>query len=142
MSRFCSNLSLPNMVQRAATHIARKAVELDIVPGRSPISVAAASIYMASQVIFCVCFNTDDLIGIFSYFKILSAFVFGFTTFTCFKLVFLTVLYQTTFLMFIKLLGEPFYSRILSTGFMTDISSYYKLFYSLSIKLLIKISSK
>lgn len=41
---------LPNMVQRAATHIARKAVELDIVPGRSPISVAAAAIYMASQV--------------------------------------------------------------------------------------------
>jgi transcription initiation factor TFIIB len=38
------------MVQRAATHIARKAVELDIVPGRSPISVAAAAIYMASQV--------------------------------------------------------------------------------------------
>jgi transcription initiation factor TFIIIB Brf1 subunit/transcription initiation factor TFIIB len=38
------------MVQKAATHIARKAVELDIVPGRSPISVAAAAIYMASQV--------------------------------------------------------------------------------------------
>jgi transcription initiation factor TFIIB len=49
MPRFCSNLGLPNMVQRAATHIARKAVELDIVPGRSPISVAAAAIYMASQ---------------------------------------------------------------------------------------------
>jgi transcription initiation factor TFIIB len=38
------------MSQRAATQIARKAVELDIVPGRSPISVAAAAIYMASQV--------------------------------------------------------------------------------------------
>lgn len=50
MSRFCSNLGLPNMVQKAATHIARKAVEIDIVPGRSPISVAAAAIYMASQV--------------------------------------------------------------------------------------------
>lgn len=49
MSRFCSNLGLPAVVQRAATHIARKAVELDIVPGRSPISVAAAAIYMASQ---------------------------------------------------------------------------------------------
>jgi transcription initiation factor TFIIB len=49
MSRFCSNLGLPNMVQHTATHIARKAVELDIVPGRSPISVAAAAIYMASQ---------------------------------------------------------------------------------------------
>ncbi|XP_063358826.1 transcription initiation factor IIB-like [Cydia amplana] len=49
MSRFCSNLGLPNSVQRAATHIARKAGELDIVSGRSPISVAAAAIYMASQ---------------------------------------------------------------------------------------------
>lgn len=50
MSRFCANLVLPNYVQRAATHIARKAVEMDIVAGRSPISVAAAAIYMASQV--------------------------------------------------------------------------------------------
>ncbi|XP_011422417.3 transcription initiation factor IIB isoform X1 [Magallana gigas] len=49
MSRFCSNLSLPNSVQKAATHIARKAVDLDLTPGRSPISVAAAAIYMASQ---------------------------------------------------------------------------------------------
>jgi len=49
MSRFCSNLSLPSSVQKAATCIARKAVELDLVPGRSPISVAAAAIYMASQ---------------------------------------------------------------------------------------------
>lgn len=49
MSRFCSNLGLSSTVQRAATHIARKAVEMDIVPGRSPISVAAAAIYMASQ---------------------------------------------------------------------------------------------
>ncbi|KOB76711.1 Transcription initiation factor IIB, partial [Operophtera brumata] len=40
MSRFCSNLGLPNSVQRAATHIARKAGELDIVSGRSPISAS------------------------------------------------------------------------------------------------------
>ena len=50
MSRFCSNLALSTAVQKAATHIARKAVEMDIVAGRSPISVAAAAIYMASQV--------------------------------------------------------------------------------------------
>lgn len=50
MSRFCANLGLPNSVQRAATQIARKAGELDVVSGRSPISVAAAAIYMASQV--------------------------------------------------------------------------------------------
>lgn len=49
MSRFCGTLSLPRTVQRAATTIAKKAVDLDIVPGRSPISVAAAAIYMASQ---------------------------------------------------------------------------------------------
>ncbi|XP_003743470.1 transcription initiation factor IIB [Galendromus occidentalis] len=49
MSRFCSNLALSTAVQKAATHIARKAVEMDIVAGRSPISVAAAAIYMASQ---------------------------------------------------------------------------------------------
>ncbi|XP_047134637.1 transcription initiation factor IIB isoform X1 [Hydra vulgaris] len=49
MSRFCSNLSLPASVQRAATYIARRAMELDLVPGRSPVSVAAAAIYLASQ---------------------------------------------------------------------------------------------
>ena len=49
MSRFCGTLSLPREVQKAATHIAKNAVDLDIVPGRSPISVAAAAIYMASQ---------------------------------------------------------------------------------------------
>lgn len=49
MSRFCSNLGLPPKVQKAATHIARKAVDSYLVPGRSPVSVAAAAIYMASQ---------------------------------------------------------------------------------------------
>lgn len=32
-SRFCSNLGLPLDVQKAATHIARRAVDLDLVPG-------------------------------------------------------------------------------------------------------------
>merc|ERR1711997_13583 len=49
MHRFCGTLSLKKDIQRAATCIAKKAVDLDIVPGRSPISVAAAAIYMASQ---------------------------------------------------------------------------------------------
>lgn len=49
MSRFCAKLGLSNVVQRAATQIARKAVEIDMVAGRSPISVAAAAIYMACQ---------------------------------------------------------------------------------------------
>lgn len=47
--RFCSNLGLPKHVQGVAIFIAGKAVELDLVPGRSPNSVAAAAIYMASQ---------------------------------------------------------------------------------------------
>ncbi|CAH1785416.1 unnamed protein product [Owenia fusiformis] len=49
MSRFCSNLGLSNKIQRCATYIAKKGVDLDLVSGRSPISIAAAAIYMASQ---------------------------------------------------------------------------------------------
>ncbi|XP_035908658.1 transcription initiation factor IIB-like [Anopheles stephensi] len=49
MSRFCTNLRLPMVVQQSATHIAQTAYQLDIVSGLSPISVAAAAIYMASQ---------------------------------------------------------------------------------------------
>ena len=52
MNRFCSTLSLTRDIQRAATIIAKRAEDLDLVLGRSPISVAAAAIYMASQVIF------------------------------------------------------------------------------------------
>jgi len=50
MPRFCANLDLSYEVQRTAMHIAKKATDLYIVPGRSPISVAGAAIYMASQV--------------------------------------------------------------------------------------------
>lgn len=49
MSRFCSSLSMTNQVQKAATYIAKTAVDLDLVPGKSPVTVAAAAIYMASQ---------------------------------------------------------------------------------------------
>ena len=49
MSRFCSNLCLLKQEQMAPTHIAHKAVELDLVPGRFLVSVAVAIIYMASQ---------------------------------------------------------------------------------------------
>lgn len=82
MSRFCSNLGLPNMVQRAATHIARKAVEIDIVPGRSPISVAAAAIYMASQVwkivVLCFCDDRHLFVFVFLFFYSHAIFYFGF----------------------------------------------------------------
>uniref|UniRef100_A0A1I8GT66 Transcription initiation factor IIB n=1 Tax=Macrostomum lignano TaxID=282301 RepID=A0A1I8GT66_9PLAT len=49
MSRFCSNLELNIAIQKAATHIAEKAMQIDEVAGKSPISVAAAAIYMACQ---------------------------------------------------------------------------------------------
>ena len=49
MSRFCGNLGLNHDVQKAAMTIAKRVVDLDLVSGRSPISVAAAAIYMASQ---------------------------------------------------------------------------------------------
>ena len=44
-----SSLGLPAIVQRAALNIGSKAEELDIVPGCSAVSVAAAAIYMASN---------------------------------------------------------------------------------------------
>ena len=34
----------------SAQHVATEASKLDLVPGRSPVSVAAAAIYMVSQV--------------------------------------------------------------------------------------------
>ena len=49
MNRFCGTLGLARDIQKAATTIAKRAVDLDLVPGRSPISVAAAAIYMAAQ---------------------------------------------------------------------------------------------
>ena len=33
MNRFCGSLGLPREVQKAATHIAKRSVDLDIVPG-------------------------------------------------------------------------------------------------------------
>ncbi|ODM87965.1 Transcription initiation factor IIB [Orchesella cincta] len=50
MSRFCSLLGLSNTVRDAATAVAKAAEDLEIVTGRSPSAVAAAAIYMVSQV--------------------------------------------------------------------------------------------
>ncbi|TKR62079.1 hypothetical protein L596_026086 [Steinernema carpocapsae] len=47
MSRFCGNLDLPHHIRRAATTIAKLAVDLDIVAGRSPVTVSAGAIYLA-----------------------------------------------------------------------------------------------
>uniref|UniRef100_A0AC34GX72 Transcription initiation factor IIB n=1 Tax=Panagrolaimus sp. ES5 TaxID=591445 RepID=A0AC34GX72_9BILA len=49
VSRFCGNLNLHISIQTAATRIAQKSEELNLVTGRSPVSLAAAAIYMASQ---------------------------------------------------------------------------------------------
>src|ERR1700739_1151529 len=48
MSRFCSHLGLEAPIEKLAKHIATRTKELDLAPGRSPISVAGAAIYPAS----------------------------------------------------------------------------------------------
>ena len=50
MQRFCRNLDLTNMLAKVALHVAKTATDMDIAPGRSPISIAAAAIYVATQV--------------------------------------------------------------------------------------------
>ena len=49
ISRFCSKLQLSNAIQKASTHIAQRATELKLCMDKSPVSVAATAIYMASQ---------------------------------------------------------------------------------------------
>lgn len=48
MTRFCANLNLDIAVQQLANTVARRALNLNLVSGRSPVSVAAAAIYMAA----------------------------------------------------------------------------------------------
>ena len=50
MSRFCSNLDLPNHVEKIATHIAQSAEKRNIAPGRVYLSIYATAIYMAAIV--------------------------------------------------------------------------------------------
>ena len=50
MERFCRNLNLSNTFGKVALCIAKATSSLDIAPGRSPISIVAASIYMANKV--------------------------------------------------------------------------------------------
>ena len=49
MNRFCSNLNVDISVEHIANTVARRALELNLVAGRSPVSVAAAAIYMAAM---------------------------------------------------------------------------------------------
>jgi len=46
MTRFCSHLDLPDRLGQAAGEVATKATDLGVVAGKSPISVAAAAIYL------------------------------------------------------------------------------------------------
>lgn len=46
MARFCSNLSLPMEVQKGATVLCQRALEMECVSGKSPVSIAATGIYM------------------------------------------------------------------------------------------------
>jgi transcription initiation factor TFIIB len=48
MSRFCTHLGLEAPIEKLAKHIVARTRELDLAPGRSPISVAGAAIYLAS----------------------------------------------------------------------------------------------
>jgi transcription initiation factor TFIIB len=48
MSRFCTHLALEAPIEKLAKHIVARTRELDLAPGRSPISVAGAAIYLAS----------------------------------------------------------------------------------------------
>jgi transcription initiation factor TFIIB len=48
MSRFCTHLGLEAPIEKLAKQIAARTRELDLAPGRSPISIAGAAIYLAS----------------------------------------------------------------------------------------------
>jgi transcription initiation factor TFIIB len=50
INRFCSELQLGPKVQRSALDIIRRAEEMEMTHGKSPCGVAAASIYIASQI--------------------------------------------------------------------------------------------
>jgi transcription initiation factor TFIIB len=49
-TRFCSKLNLPKPVQKLAELIVNKASNIESINGRSPVSLAAACIYIASEV--------------------------------------------------------------------------------------------
>jgi len=49
LSRFCSQLDLSHKVIQIATMVANKALDMGIVAGKSPISVAAGVIYLVTQ---------------------------------------------------------------------------------------------
>lgn len=49
VARFCSYLDLEMAIQNGATEVVKRAVDLGILAGKSPLSVCAAAIYLISQ---------------------------------------------------------------------------------------------
>lgn len=49
MGRFCSHLNLKMEIQKAAVDLTKKAKEFGTLAGKSPVSIAAACIFMASN---------------------------------------------------------------------------------------------
>lgn len=49
LNRWCGKLSLPRHIQKAAAHIARKTMDMNLLSSNSPTTIAATSIYIASQ---------------------------------------------------------------------------------------------
>ena len=49
VSRFAGSLGLPRHLHEVANHVASKTQEMEIAQGKSPISIAAAAIYLVSQ---------------------------------------------------------------------------------------------
>ncbi len=47
--RFCSKLSLYGVVSNLASEVARRTDVLELLDGKSPVSIAAAAIYLANQ---------------------------------------------------------------------------------------------
>ncbi|KAJ1654586.1 transcription initiation factor IIB [Dispira simplex] len=59
MARFCSHLNMPMPVQRVAINVTKEAKELGTLAGKSPVSVAAACIYMVSHLMGMPCTPKD-----------------------------------------------------------------------------------
>jgi len=63
ITRFCSKLNLPKVVEKLADQIIQRASNIQEINGRSPISIAAAAIYMAAESSGIIR-NYEDISGI------------------------------------------------------------------------------
>ena len=49
VASICNRLGMPTYIERYGTEIADKIDQMAVLEGKSPISIAAASVYMAAQ---------------------------------------------------------------------------------------------